>query len=77
VSTQQVQTGRALALDPSGLRPGDILGFSTDDPGKTSHVGLYVGNGEFIHSGSRGVSIANLDNPYWQEHLIAARRVVP
>ena len=77
VSTQQMQTGRALSLDPDGLRPGDILGFSTDDPDKTSHVGLYVGNGEFIHSGSRGVSIATLENPYWQEHLLAARRVIP
>jgi cell wall-associated NlpC family hydrolase len=69
-------SGSALALDPSLLRPGDILGFSLDDPNKTSHVGLYVGNDEFIHSSSSGVRVSNLQNPYWQEHLIAARRMV-
>ncbi len=76
VSTAQMASGSALALDPSLLRPGDILGFSLDDPNKTSHVGLYVGNDEFIHSSSSGVRVSNLQNPYWQEHLIAARRMV-
>ena len=77
VSTSQMQAGSPVARDPDQLRPGDILGFSLDDPDKTSHVGLYVGNYEFIHSGSSGVKVASILNPYWQEHLIAARRVVP
>ena len=63
-------------MDPDLLRPGDILGFSRDDPDKTSHVGLYLGDYEFIHSSSSGVRVSNLQNPYWQEHLVAARRMV-
>lgn len=76
VSTAQIQAGLPIDLEPDLLRPGDILGFSLDDPGKTSHVGLYVGDYEFIHSSSSGVRISNILNPYWQEHLIAARRIV-
>ena len=60
----------------AALRSGDILGFSGTEKGKTTHVGLYVGNGEFIHSSSSGVRISDLANPYWQQHFIAARRIV-
>ena len=76
VSTAQIEAGSPIDLEPELLRPGDILGFSLDDPDKTSHVGLHVGNSEFIHSSSSGVRISNILNPYWQEHLIAARRIV-
>jgi cell wall-associated NlpC family hydrolase len=76
VSTAQVRAGTPVALNPDLFRPGDILGFSTTDPGRTSHVGLYVGDGEFIHSSSSGVRISNMQNPYWQDHIVAARRIV-
>jgi cell wall-associated NlpC family hydrolase len=65
-----------VGLDLGQLKAGDILGFSLDDPEKTSHVGLYIGDNEFIHSSSSGVRVSNLVNPYWEEHLIAARRIV-
>lgn len=76
VSTAQIQEGSPVGLDPDLLRPGDILGFSLDDPDKTSHVGLYVGDYEFIHSSSSGVRLSNILTPYWLEHIVAARRVV-
>ena len=76
VSTAQMESGSALSLDLAKLKPGDILGFSTQDPKKTSHVGLYIGDNEFIHSSSSGVRVSNLVNPYWEEHFIAARRIV-
>ena len=76
VSTAQIQEGSPVGLDPNLLRPGDILGFSLDNPDKTSHVGLYVGDYEFIHSSSSGVRLSNILNPYWLEHIVAARRVV-
>ncbi len=76
VSTAQMRAGSPVDLKMALLRPGDILGFSLDDPNKTSHVGLYVGDDQFIHSSSSGVRISNIVNPYWQEHLIAARRMV-
>ena len=77
VSTAQMQAGSPIDLQPDLLRPGDILGFSLDNPDKTSHVGLYVGGNEFIHSSSSGVRISNIRNPYWVEHLVAVRRIVP
>ena len=76
VSTAQMQAGSPIDLQPDLLRPGDILGFSLDNPDKTSHVGLYVGGNEFIHSSSSGVRISNIRNPYWVEHLVAVRRIV-
>ena len=76
MSTAQIRAGSPVAAEASQLKPGDILGFSLEDAGKTSHVGLYVGDHEFIHSSSNGVRVSNLLNPYWQEHLVAARRIV-
>jgi len=76
VSAQQLRAGTHVDPIPELLRPGDILGFSERPAGKTSHVGLYVGEGEFIHSSSSGVRISTLRNPYWQEHFVVARRVV-
>ena len=76
VSTAQIREGWPVGLSLGQLRPGDILGFSLESPGETSHVGLYLGENEFIHSSSTGVRVSNLMNPYWQEHLVAARRIV-
>src|SRR5262245_59668278 len=57
------------------IRPGDLLFFDLADEGRT-HVGLYVGGGQFVHAPSRGklVSTAALSNPYWRRHFAGARR---
>ena len=75
-SGDQLRMGRPLSLAESGLQPGDILGFSEEAGGNSSHVGLYIGDGEFIHSSSSGVRISELGNPYWQVRLMAARRIL-
>lgn len=76
VSRDQIRMGARIDPEPSALRPGDVLGFSTDGSRTTSHVGLYIGDDEFIHSSSSGVRVSTLENSYWQEHLVAARRIV-
>lgn len=60
------------------LKVGDIVFFANTAGSGISHVGIYSGNGQFIHSpNSRSVvSYADLTSGYWAEHYYGARRVV-
>jgi cell wall-associated NlpC family hydrolase len=71
---EQFSAGAAVRL--SDVREGDLVFFSTIAPGP-SHVGLAIGNGEFIHApGSTGaVRIERLDAPYWRDRVVGVRRV--
>ena len=53
------------------------FGFITDENGNVSHVGIYVGNGQFIHApNSRStVSYSDLTTGYWSQHYYGAKRV--
>lgn len=75
-SGEQLREGIPIELGVSALTPGDILGFSAVAGGEPTHVGLFIGDGEFIHSSSGGVRVSNLRDPYWQRLFIAARRIV-
>jgi hypothetical protein len=50
-AVQQAATGLALGRDATRLRPGDLLTFGKGQRG-ISHVGIYVGNGRFVHASS-------------------------
>jgi cell wall-associated NlpC family hydrolase len=49
---QQAKVGLAINRDTSRLLPGDVLTFSKGKKGVVSHVGIYVGDGKFIHASS-------------------------
>ena len=73
-SRQQYTAG--YAVSKSNLQPGDLVFFNTSGSG-VSHVGLYMGDGQFIHSSSsRGVVIANLNSSYWSNLYLGGRRVL-
>ena len=50
-AAQQADVGLALGRDTTRLRPGDLLTFGKDARG-ISHVGIYVGNGRYVHASS-------------------------
>jgi len=67
--------GRAVA--PQALLPGDLLFFTTDEPGP-SHMGIFIGDGKFIHASSvaGGVTITSLDDPFYAARFLGVRRVI-
>lgn len=60
------------------LRPGDLVFYNTLKK-KYSHVGIYLGDGQFIHSPSTGksVSIVNMNDSYYRKRYNGARRIMP
>lgn len=64
-------------VSKSDLQPGDLVYFS-DNVDPIGHVGMYIGNGQFIHasSGKGQVIITDLDSYYYKEHYTGARRII-
>ena len=64
-------------VSKSNLQPGDIVFFANTYASGISHVGIYAGNGQFIHSpNSRSVvSYSDLTSGYWSDHYYGARRM--
>jgi len=57
--------------------PGDLMFFQ--DQSKLSHVGIYLGDGRFVHAPANGqnVAVGSLDSHYYREHLVAVGRLLP
>lgn len=74
MADEQFAVGHPVSYD--NLQVGDLVFFSTYEPGP-SHSGMYVGDGRFISAtSSRGIQIARMDSGYWGERYIGARRVL-
>ncbi len=64
------------SIDRHKLAPGDLVFFSSSRGGRVSHVGLFIGSGDFIHaSTSRGVMVSNLSEKYYANHYHSSGRV--
>ena len=74
-SEEMSRNGDAVARDQ--LRPGDLVFFNTLRRA-FSHVGIYIGNGQFVHAPSSGgnVRVENLSGGYWRQRFNGARRVL-
>lgn len=71
------QAAATEAIDKKDLRPGDLVFFNTMRRA-FSHVGIYVGEGKFIHSPKPGaqVRVEDMGQNYWQRRFDGARRVM-
>lgn len=70
------QAAATLPIGQNDLQPGDLVFFNTMRRA-FSHVGIYVGNGKFIHAPKPGaeVRVESMGGSYWQHRFDGARRV--
>lgn len=71
------QYNQGTAVSKADLQVGDIVFFANTAGRGISHVGIYAGGGQFIHSpNSRStVSFSDLSSGYWADHYYGARRM--
>ena len=79
-SQSQWTNSNSIKVDKSDLRKGDLVFFkntyNSNHTDGVSHVGIYIGNNEFIHlSSSKDVTISSLSNSYYSSHYLGAKRV--
>jgi cell wall-associated NlpC family hydrolase len=72
------QAAATVQIDKTELQPGDLVFFNTLKKA-FSHVGIYVGDGKFIHSPRAGsaVRVEDMQKAYWTQRFDGARRVEP
>lgn len=72
-----VQAVSGVYVSDDNLAPGDLVFFQNTYQWGLSHVGIYIGDGQFVHAGSErtGVLISGLDDSYWSSRYYTARRI--
>lgn len=71
------QKSNGIEVKEDDLQPGDLVLFNNDANTRIGHVGIYIGDGDFIHASnpSDGVKITTLKTGYYQKRYVGARRV--
>ena len=72
----QAQSGTAVSRD--NLSAGDLLFFCNGANGTIGHVGIYIGEGQFVHAANsrRGVTTDTINSGYYDKYYYSARRIV-
>lgn len=75
--TSYTQATQGTAVGKSELQPGDLLLFHYYGSSSIGHVGIYVGNGKFIHAANsnRGVVYDSIESGYYADNYAGARRL--
>lgn len=64
------------AIQRANLQPGDLVFFAVNTTGTISHVGFYMGDNQFISAtSSKGIAAYSMDNSYWSQYYVGAKRV--
>jgi len=76
-ANEQARDKELIKVARNELKPGDLVFFNTMRRA-FSHVGIYVGDGKFIHAPHRGseVRVDDMDSAYWLKRFNGARRAV-
>lgn len=79
-TTAQGYFNMSRPVYPSEAQPGDLIFFERtfSSPRLITHVGVYLGNGQMLHTGSNpnGVEIVSINTPFWQRHFHGFGRIV-
>lgn len=75
-SSRELAGFQGPKIETPRLMAADLVFFGS--AGNVSHVGIYVGEGRFVHAPSTGgmVRLDRLDGPYWRDHYSGAKRVL-
>jgi cell wall-associated NlpC family hydrolase len=75
-SRDQYKAGESVAKE--GLQDGDLVFFGSSED-SINHVGIYVGNGRFVHAPRRGeeIRVTSVDENYFEKRFVGARRYFP
>ncbi len=68
------QVKEGVKVDKSKLVLGDLVFFKTSRTAR--HVGIYVGNGSFMHASIKGITVTKLDKPFYKKTYWTSRRIV-
>jgi cell wall-associated NlpC family hydrolase len=73
-----LQAEEGLDVPIAELNAGDLVFFKSAKSNRISHVGIYIGNGNFIHSsrGKKGVAVSSLSDEYFRKNFAGARRIL-
>lgn len=78
-SSSRTQVKNGVEVAKANLMPGDLVFFSNNGAKNVQHVGIYIGNHQFIHSASpnnKGVMISGMNENYYVKNYVTARRVL-
>lgn len=68
------KTGKPIAK--TDLKPGDLVFFGVETPGKVSHVGFYTGGNNFVSAtSSKGIWTYSINDTYWGKYYMGAKRI--
>jgi cell wall-associated NlpC family hydrolase len=75
-SIDQSRVGRSI--EKSSIAPADLVFFKTSSRNPVTHVGIYIGDGRFIHASTsaRRVRVDELDSDYFRRRFVVAKRVL-